>query len=171
MHKTLSLLDLGQASTYEDIKVKASDEQLEMIARQYKQGKLEDYKLDDIKNINEDKLIAVFVENRCTDAATMVPFINHLAELNEHIKPKFYEASKYECVVKRVAGEFKIPTVVFIKNDKKTVSGVYKEFPIKVRALIEENPDNKEFIVKEEFRKGKYNIEIQKDIIDLILAQ
>ena len=50
------------------------------------------------------------------------------------------------------------------------VSGVYKEFPIKVKKLIERNPEERERIVKKEFRKGKYNLDIQKNIIELLLT-
>lgn len=171
MNKILNIEELGQAGTYEDIKVKATDEQLEMIEKQHKIAKLMDYRLEEIKDLNNDKCVVVFTENRCPDAATMIPILCKLAALNEHIKLKFYETSKYECVVKRLAGEVKIPVVIFLKDDKKTVSYLYKEFPMKVREILEEREDQREFIIKEEFRMGKYNLEIQKDLIEGILSK
>ncbi|MGL4992271.1 MAG: thioredoxin family protein [Sarcina sp.] len=171
MHKVLNLEDLGLGGTYHDIKISATDEQIEMIEKQRVVAGVLEYGINEIREINEDKYIAIFLENRCADAATLMPILNQIANLNNHIKLKFYQTSKYESVIKRVAGEAKIPTIVFLKNDRKTISGIYKEFPIVVKNRIDENPDNKEFIVKEEFRMGKYNLDLQKEILGYILNQ
>lgn len=157
-------------TTYEHIKSFADKEQLEMIEKQYKQGELYYYGTDDIKAIEERKDIIIFFENRCTDAATLMPFIRKLASLSEHINLHFCSANENEELLNRVIGEKKIPTVVVLDKNS-SISGVYKEFPKVVNELIEENPDNREFIVKQEFRKGKYNLDIQKDIVKLILAK
>lgn len=168
MNNGLKMEELLHGNTYEDIKVKANDEQLEMIKEQAKVCSYEGYKLDELKGIHKDINLAIFVENRCGDAQTMVPILRKIAEASENIKLNFFEADKHEKFLVKKIGEKRIPTIMFLGDDNK-IASVYKEFPIKVRALIEANPDNREFIVKEEFRKGKYNVDIEKDIVDAIL--
>ena len=156
-------------TTYEKIKSFADDEQLGMIDKQYKQGRLYFYGVDDVKKIDKEKNIVVFLENRCTDAATLMPFLDKIAYINNNIKLHFCSANENEELLVETFGEKKIPTVVAL-NSEMEVSGVYREFPIKVKKLIERNPEKKEMIVKGEFRKGKYNLDIQKDIIELLLT-
>ncbi|MGL4656798.1 MAG: thioredoxin family protein [Sarcina sp.] len=168
MNNGLKMEDLLHGNTYEDIKVKADDEQLEMIKTQAKICSYEGYKLDELKAIDKNINLAIFIENRCGDAQTMVPILKKIAQVNENIKLNFFEADKNEKFLVKKVGEKRIPTIMFLGEDN-VVDSVYKEFPIKVRALIEANPDNREFIVKEEFRKGKYNSHIEKDIVDAIL--
>ncbi|MGL4453096.1 MAG: thioredoxin family protein [Sarcina sp.] len=168
MNNGLKVEELLHGSTYEDIKVKANDEQLEMIKTQLKFCSYNEYKIDELKAIDKNINLAIFIENRCGDAQTMVPILKKIAEANENIKLNFFEADKHEKFLVKKIGEKRIPTIIFLGDDNK-VASVYKEFPIKVRALIEANPDNREFIVKEEFRKGKYNIHVEEDIVDAIL--
>ena len=168
MNNSLKLENLVHGNTYEDIKATADDEQLEMIEVQARVCTYEGYRADELEKINEKVNIAVFIENRCGDAQTMVPILEKVVSVNENIKLNFFETDKNENFLVKKVGEKKIPTILFL-TDKNKISSVYSEFPIKVRALIEANPDNREFIVKEEFRKGKYNIEIEKDIVNAIL--
>ncbi|MGL5068123.1 MAG: thioredoxin family protein [Sarcina sp.] len=168
MNNSLKMEDLLHGNTYEDIKVKADDNQLAMIKEQAKVCSYDAYKVEELKKIDKKINIAVFIENRCADAQTMVPILKKIVEVNENIKPNFFETDKHEKFLVKKVGEKKIPTMLFL-TDENEISSVYKEFPIKVRALIEANLDNREFIVKEEFRKGKYNSEVEKDIVDSIL--
>ena len=160
---------LSKGTTYEDIKKYADEEQLAMIKVQAQVCTYEGYKKEELKEIQKDINIAIFVENRCGDAQTMVPILKKITKVNDKIKLSYFEASKYDAFLIEKVGEKKVPMILFLRGESE-VSSVYNEFPIKVRALIEANPDNREFIVKEEFRKGKYNIEVEKDIVEAILG-
>ncbi|MGL5767783.1 MAG: thioredoxin family protein [Sarcina sp.] len=168
MEKNLEIKEIMKnRENYKDIRNRATEEEAEMIEIQAEKFTPIEYKLDEIKKISSQKNIAVFIANRCGDAATMIPFLNAIAKINTNIKLSFFEGKKYEEFLEKETGDFRIPTILFLDNDD-TINDIYLEFPKKVRALIERNQDKRLEIVKE-FRNKKFNLDIQKDIIDAII--
>lgn len=168
MESKLKIKDImAQRKNYEEIRYMATEEEAEMIEVQAEKFTSIEYRVEDIKKLTNSKNIVIFMANRCGDAATVIPFINAIANLNKNINLSFFEGKEYEEFLRQVTGDFRIPTILFLNTDN-TISDIYLEFPKKVRALIEEDKDMRAEIVKE-FRNKKFNLDIQEEIIDALI--
>ncbi|MGL4741584.1 MAG: thioredoxin family protein [Sarcina sp.] len=168
MERILEIKDIiSNSKTYKEIRDTATQEESEMIEIQAQKFTSIEYRIEELKGINTTKRIAVFIANRCGDAATMIPFLNAIALLNPNISLSFFEGKAYEEFLQKVTGDFRVPTILFLNSDY-NINEIYLEFPRKVRALIEENQEMRTEIVKN-FRNKEFNLDIQKDIIDAII--
>ena len=73
-----------------------------------------------------------------------------------------------EELLQELSGECRIPTIIKL-DEKKQMKGKYIEFPQVVREKINGKNEEERKAIVEEVRSGKYNDEIQKEIIKLIL--
>lgn len=143
----------------------ATSEQMEMIKTQEGVSKICNYGLDKLKEINKEIKIAVFSETRCGDAATAIPILLSLKELNRNIIIKFFKTEKYKEFLEENLGESRIPTILRV-DDKFNIIDKYIEFPECIKERLKN--EKKEYVVKE-FRSGKYSEEIQKSLINMLL--
>ena len=79
--------DLG--ITYSEYLSLADEEQRGIIDRLNEQSQLINKGLDKVRNIENKLNILVFGELHCKDAATEIPFLLKLSELNKNIEVKF----------------------------------------------------------------------------------
>lgn len=162
-------MNFKSGMNYEEFINTAEKEHRGFIDELHEQGILDksDINLNKIKNINYNVDIAVFTETRCKDSATTMPFLMKLSELNKNIRITFFRKEGNEELLKDLTGEIRVPSILILNDDGK-VERKYIEFAYDVKEILENSPIEKTQDIIDEMRIGKYNSEIQKDLIKLI---
>jgi len=120
-----------------------------------------------VKSINKEIKILCFAQVYCPDCRAIVPFTKKFSDLNSNIKIDYLPREGHEDLLKKLTDTVKIPTLVSQKEDKLSV--FLLEFPNIVQKEMKENPENYDDI-KYNFRIGKYNKEIEKELIDYLIS-
>lgn len=160
--------DLG--ITYNEYLSLADEEQKGIIDRLNEQSQLINKDLHKVRNIENKLNILVFGEPRCKDAATEIPFLLKLSELNKNIEVKFLRREGNEELLEELSGERKVPTFLIL-NEKGNTVRKYIEFPIGVKEILLSTEKEKVQDIIDNMRKGKYNDLIQEDIIRFLTGE
>lgn len=120
-----------------------------------------------IKSINKEINILVVAQVFCPDCRAVVPFFEKFSRLNNKIKITYSSRDESQDILKEKTGVAKIPTVFY--NDGKELHTMLIEFPNVVVDAINTNPDNYDD-VKYNFRIGKFNSEIEKELVNYLLS-
>lgn len=153
--------------SYEEFILNAKDEEENLIVEQFYKKKLKDIKgLEKIKNLNEEVNLIVFSELYCNDAAIVIPILNNLSKSSNLLNIRYLNKNGNEELIKSLVGEVRIPTILKVNKDE-MILGKYIEFPKEFKKNLTE--ENKEELVKNKFRKGIYNKEVEKELLELIL--
>ena len=122
-----------------------------------------DETLKKIKTIhNEIRIIAV-AQVYCPDCRAIIAFMQKFAELNPNIKIKY--KTKEDAKDLKYGNIERIPTLIRYTDDTDEI--FLSEFPKVVKKMMEEEPEKFEDI-KYNFRTGKYNTEIEKELVDYL---
>ena len=122
-----------------------------------------DETLKKIKTIhNEIRIIAV-AQVYCPDCRAIIAFMQKFAELNPNIKIKY--KTKEDAKDLKYGNIERIPTLIRYTDDTDEI--FLSEFPKVVKKMMEEEPEKFEDI-KYNFRIGKYNTEIEKELVDYL---
>lgn len=162
------MVNLDKCISYAEYINTAKEEELLFIDELYEQGRLASQGLEDIKKIKSHINILVITDTFCKDSATTMPFLMKISELNSKISVSFLKKEGNEELLQELSGECRIPTIIKL-DERKQMKGKYIEFPQIVREKINGKNDEERKVIVEELRSGKYNDEIQKEIIQLIL--
>lgn len=145
----------------------ANDEELHIINEFRERTSLREEGLERIKDIKDPVHILAFSETRCKDAASEIPFLMKLAELNDKITVRFLKREGNEALLERISGDARIPTFLVL-NDKGEVIRKYIEFPIKLKNKLNECKVEDTQNIIDDMRLGKYDQFIQEDLISFI---
>ena len=120
-----------------------------------------------IKNISREIKILAVAEVYCPDCRAVVSFLEKFSELNDKIKIEYSTREEAHDLLLKATGITRIPTL-FADNGKK--SEVFlTEFPKVVQKHMSENPEQFDEI-KYNFRTGKYNKEIEKELVSYLVS-
>ncbi|MEG1001761.1 MAG: thioredoxin family protein [Clostridium sp.] len=143
----------------------ATEEQIEMINRGEILNTLSKEAREKIKKVKNNSRILVFSETRCGDAATAIPLLLKMNELNDKIDIEFFKYEENKEYLNKYIKETKIPTIVKVDSEC-NILGEYIEFPKEIKDRLKN--EEREIVINE-FRSGKYSKKIEEDIIKLIL--
>ncbi|MPQ45271.1 thioredoxin family protein [Clostridium tarantellae] len=161
------MIDFSKGVSYEEFIETAIEENKEMIHKFEKQAHISEKGIEDIVCIDEPINVVVFSLTRCKDAATILPYLMQLSDLNNNIHITFFDKDENEDLLKNLSGETRVPTILTLDNNN-NIKRKFIEFPKFVYEKILQNESKKEIIINE-FRKGKYNKHIQSDLIKLLV--
>ena len=120
-----------------------------------------------IKNISKEIKILAVAEVYCPDCRAVVSFLEKFSELNDKIKIEYSTRGEAHDLLLKATGVTRIPTL-FADNGKK--SEVFlTEFPKVVQKHMSENPEQFDEI-KYNFRTGKYNKEIEEELVSYLVS-
>lgn len=123
--------------------------------------------IDKIKNIKKEINILAVGEVYCPDCRAIIPFFEKFSRLNNNIKILYSNRTESENILKSKTGLTKIPTIFY--NDGNNLNVILVEFPKIVLNKMEENPENYDEI-KYNFRTGKFNSEIEKELVNYLIS-
>ena len=120
-----------------------------------------------IKAINKEINIFIVAQVFCPDCRAVVPFFEKFSELNNKIKITYSSRDESQDILKEKTGVAKIPTVFY--NDGKELHTMLIEFPNVVADAINKNTNNYDKI-KYNFRIGKFNLDIEKELVNYLIS-
>ena len=120
-----------------------------------------------IKAIDKDITIIAVAQVYCPDCRATVPFLKKFSDLNSKIKIDYRSREAAKEVFSDTDERIKIPTLISYVDGK--YNTFWNEFPAVVKKKMDENPENFEDI-KYNFRIGKFNAEIEKELVDYLTS-
>ena len=120
-----------------------------------------------INSIDKEINILVVAQVYCPDCRAIIPFIEKFSELNNKIKVIYSSRDESSELLKSKTGFTKIPTLFY--NDKEKLNLFLMEFPNVVNLTFSKEPNNYDEI-KYNFRTGKFNKEIEKELSDYLIS-
>ena len=115
-----------------------------------------------IKAIDKDITIIAVAQVYCPDCRATVPFLKKFSDLNSKIKIDYRSREIAKEFFPNTDEKIKIPTLISYVDGK--YNTFWNEFPVVVKKKMDENPENFEDI-KYNFRIGKFNVEIEKELV------
>lgn len=126
-----------------------------------------DENISKIKNINKEINILAIAQVYCPDCRAIVPFLEKFSQLNPNIKITYSNREESGEILQAKTGFTKIPTLFY--NDGEKLNLFILEFPKVVLDEMEKNPDDYDNI-KYNFRTGKFNSQIQDEIVNYLIS-
>ena len=120
-----------------------------------------------IKGIDKDITIIAVAQVYCPDCRATVPFLKKFSDLNSKIKIDYRSREAAKEFFPDADERIKIPTLISYVDGK--YNTFWNEFPAVVKKKMDENPENFEDI-KYNFRIGKFNVEIEKELVDYLTS-
>lgn len=120
-----------------------------------------------IKAIDKDITIIAVAQVYCPDCRATVPFLKKFSDLNSKIKVDYRSREAAKEFFLDTDERIKIPTLISYVDGK--YNTFWNEFPAVVKKKMDENPENFEDI-KYNFRIGKFNAEIEKELVDYLTS-
>ena len=120
-----------------------------------------------IKAIDKDITIIAVAQVYCPDCRATVPFLKKFSDLNSKIKIDYRSREAAKEFFSDADERIKIPTLISYVDGK--YNTFWNEFPAVVKKKMDENPENFEDI-KYNFRIGKFNTEIEKELVDYLTS-
>ena len=120
-----------------------------------------------IKAIDKDITIIAVAQVYCPDCRATVPFLKKFSDLNSKIKIDYRSREAAKEFFSDADERIKIPTLISYVDGK--YNTFWNEFPVVVKKKMDENPENFEDI-KYNFRIGKFNAEIEKELVDYLTS-
>lgn len=120
-----------------------------------------------IKAIDKDITIIAVAQVYCPDCRATVPFLKKFSDLNSKIKIDYRSREAAKEFFSDTDERIKIPTLISYVDGK--YNTFWNEFPVVVKKKMDENPENFEDI-KYNFRIGKFNAEIEKELVDYLTS-
>ena len=120
-----------------------------------------------IKGIDKDITIIAVAQVYCPDCRATIPFLKKFSDLNNKIKIDYRSRQTAKEFFPNTDEKIKIPTLISYVDEK--YNTFWSEFPAVVKKEMDENPENFEDI-KYNFRIGKFNAEIEKELVDYLTS-
>jgi hypothetical protein len=126
--------------------------------------------LAEVREIDVPLVIVVYGDMSCPDCAVTVPYIQSIREANPLIETRFFlRNDETRAFLRGLTGRAAVPTM-FITNKEGAIAGdAYVEYPEAVQSLIGASSSSEEAKGhRDDFRRGQYDEEVQKDLLKLI---
>lgn len=128
---------------------------------------LSEKSIEKIKSINKSINLILVAQIYCPDCRAIVPFIKKFSEINENINVTFENRESSKSVLKNGLKAERIPSIFYNNEDEQRL--LLSEFPKVVLNAFESNPSDYDNI-KYNFRTGKYNEEIENELVELLIS-
>lgn len=162
------MLDFTKSLTFEDYLEKQQEKYGDVQNKAYENTSLSDSTKNNILNLNETIHVAVFSEGFCPDCIVTIPFIQRLKEENSNLKVHIFPRTGFEDFLTEAVGDSRIPTVITFDSSM-APKGAYVEMPKELSSKMASlTMDEKKSLISE-YRSGKYNDLIEKNLLDIIL--
>lgn len=161
------MIDLLKGLDFQGYLNKNSEEQNAKLLAAYENTKLTKETEEAVKELNNIVNVVVFSEGYCPDCVVTLPFVKRMQETNENIKVYYYGLQGYKELLEEMTGTSRIPTVITF-TEAMEPKGAYIEVPQEIAEQVARvNSDKQKELIKE-YRQGKYNDLIEKELLSII---
>ena len=120
--------------------------------------------LSAVRAVEKPVRLIAFAEVYCPDSVVAMPFVKKMAELNDRIHLAILPREHHVEELEAATGVARIPTFLFL-DEEGDVRGKNVELPEELRQRIRESDSEERSMVVLEYRRGKHNALIEKDLI------
>lgn len=162
------MLDFTKSLTFEEYLNKQQEKYGDVQNKAYENTILSDATINNIHDLNETIHLAVFSEGFCPDCIVTLPFLQRLKEENPKLKVHIFPRTGFEDFLNEAVGDSRIPTVITFDSSM-APKGAYVEMPKELSAKMTSlSMDERKALILD-YRAGKYNDLIEKNLLDIIL--
>jgi protein-disulfide isomerase len=165
-------IDLSKAITFEKYILTGNSAQLEDSLR--RAGSLAPSELfrTSVKKIAAPVTIVAYTDISCPDCTRTIPFVQAMQNINPLVTVRYIlRDDETRAFVRAQTGKASTPTIFVTDADGAVAGDVYVEYPAAVQALIDSSKTDEEARGHRlDLRSGKYDDEIQIDLLKLIVS-
>ena len=144
-----------------------SDEDKEKQLKIFNKINFSNDSIEKLISIDHPISLLIFAESYCPDCRAIIPLFEKSSIINNNISIEYLSReNNFETLV-RLNKEAKIPTVFYHNNESLNI--FISEFPNCVKMLMNDNKDSYDDI-KYNFRTGKYNSQIEEEIVNFLIS-
>ncbi|MFL0267164.1 thioredoxin family protein [Candidatus Clostridium radicumherbarum] len=161
------MIELSKGMDFKGYLNKNSKEESERLVNNLDKIELSKEVYDAAKEIKENVNVVVFSEGYCPDCIATLPFIKRLSEVNDKIKVFYYGLKGNEKLLEEYTGTSRIPTIMSFTENMEP-KGAYIEVPAELSEKMARLSNDKQKELVTEYRQGKYNDLIEKELIGIL---
>lgn len=159
-----AVIDWSQGYSYEEYVAKGYREEQDRQRRVDGRTSFSEAFLSVVRAVKRPVHLIAFAEVYCPDSVVAMPFVKKMTELNDGIHLAVLPREPYVKELEAATGVARIPTFLFL-DEEGTVRGKYVELPNELRERIRESDSEEKSMVILEYRRGKHNALIEKDLM------
>lgn len=161
------MIELSRGMDYKDYLNKILEEEREKLINNSDKIRLSKEAYEEAKKIKDTVNVVVFSEGYCPDGIATLPFVEKFKEANEKIKVFYYNKEGNEQLLEEYIGKSRIPTILTFSENMEP-KGAYVEFPEELSKKMAGLSEDKRKELVTEYREGKYNNLIEKDLLGIL---
>jgi thiol-disulfide isomerase/thioredoxin len=161
------MINLSKGLDFEGYLDKNTEEQKVKLLKAYDATRLSKDVEENIKALDKKVNVVVFSEGYCPDCVVTLPLVKRMEELSDNIKVFYYGMQGNKELLEEYTGTARIPTVMAFTEDMQP-KGAYVEVPEEVANKVSKLPSDKQKEIIMEYRQGKYNDLIEKDLLSIL---
>lgn len=162
------MLDFTKSLTFEEYLEKQQKKYGDVQDKAYANTLLSENAKINIQKLNEKINVVIFSEGFCPDCIVTIPFVQRLKEENSNLNVHIFPRTGFEDFLNEAVGDSRIPTVITFDSSMNP-KGAYVEMPKELSSkMLSLSMDERKKLVSE-YRSGKYNDLIEKNLLDIIL--
>lgn len=170
IHQMMSSINLEKGLTFNDYILTGTPEQQARQMLRVRQTGISEFFISEIKKIDKPVFVISISSPACPDCTVITPFLLAMELANPNIQVKFYKLTRgtKNLLLYRTRQAY-IPTVFLATPEGKLYKDNFIERPRAVHALTKTaKTDDERKTVVLDFRSGKYNAEIEKELLGLL---
>jgi hypothetical protein len=162
--------DLSSAMQFERYLATGSTEEIEKLLVRLDSVSLTNELKSSAKGGKAPLTLVVYGWMSCPDCEVVVPYVEAIKRLNPSVSTLYFgRTDESRDLMRKLVGVYRTPTVFAASADGTLLGAYYLEYPISVRERMEAavGDDAKKAVIKE-FRGDKYDLELQKELTELL---
>ncbi|MDR3164833.1 MAG: thioredoxin family protein [Synergistaceae bacterium] len=165
-------VNLKASVSFEEYKRSGEKKYIDAIESRMRSCNISERFIEGVKKINRPLVLLMIGMTYCPDCTAAYPFTETASRVNPYVTARYIPRNgtpgAREFIESR-AGRTNIPAIFVLRPDGKVLDGAYIETPSKVTGLIVNAlSDEERDSVRENFRKGIYDEEIENDLLSLL---
>jgi len=162
------MIDLSKGLSFDSYLKKSQEKYGDIQDKAYNNTNLSGNAKEEIKKLDKIIHATVFTEGFCPDCIVTIPFIQKLSEENSNLKIHYMPRTGFEDFLEEAVGSKSIPTIITFDEDMNP-KGAYVETPKELQEKMVGLSQEERKSIYSEYRNGKYNNLIEKNLLDIIL--
>lgn len=160
-------MDINKGMNLEEYFNLASQNEKEKEDILYKEVVISREYINILKNIEEEISLMAFTAHYCPDCHITIAVLRKMMDYTDKIKLYIFDGEKYGEDMETLIGSTRIPAIVSYNKDM-SPRGLYLEVPEKIGEKIPGLKALERLKLIKEYREGKYNELIYKQLISMI---
>lgn len=160
------MINLMNGLTYDEYFNKLNEDHKSQMQKSYERTVLSKKAKAFFSDLSEEVRLVIFSEGYCPDCTVVIPFLKRIQELTSKVTISFLSREENIDLLEKCSGESRIPTIITFEKNMQPM-GLYLEFPMEFKNNMKILNEKERMGLIVQFREGKYNDMIEKEIMEL----